>query len=169
MRAARQSNGRFAISPLSALQRFAAKCNFDPATGCVVWIGATTAGHGNSARYGAFWDEGQKIYAHRWSAANIHGFDITGVTVGHCCPHTGGKPNTLCVEHVKPETLAINVALGNQNRRIVQNNETRQFWLFVALGIEPAPAIYEPDPDQPLFYRPPPGLLPPDPITYCHL
>lgn len=43
-----------------ALERFAEKCRFDPTTGCVLWTGGTTAGHGNSARYGAFWFEGER-------------------------------------------------------------------------------------------------------------
>lgn len=47
----------------TALQRFAEKCAFDPVTGCVMWIGGTTHGHGNNAPYGSFWD-GKRWFAH---------------------------------------------------------------------------------------------------------
>lgn len=78
------------------------------------------------------------------------------MTVGHCCPHTGGKPNTLCVEHLKPETLAENVA--ERNTRVAQSNAERQFWLFVQLGIEPAPPVYEAPENGVPFYLPPAWL-----------
>ena len=112
----RDARGKFVTRP--ALARFLEKCRFDPTTGCVVWIGGKSAGHGNTAEYGVFWDEGRRQFAHRWSAKHILGLDIDGVTVGHCCPHTGGKPNTLCVAHLKPETLAENVA--ERNTRVAQ-------------------------------------------------
>jgi hypothetical protein len=70
-----------------ALERFAEKCRFDPATGCVLWIGGTTAGRGNSALYGSFWFEGSRWFTHRWSAIHIHGIDLGDNQAGHCCPH----------------------------------------------------------------------------------
>lgn len=150
----RDARGRFTQGALRpALDRFTEKCRFDPVTGCVLWTGGTTAGHGNTAVYGSFWFEGRRWFAHRWAAAYIHDLDIGGVTVGHCCP---GTPNTLCVQHLKPETLAENVA--ERNTRVAQSSATRQFWLFVQLGIEPAPPIAEADNDGIPFYAAPDWL-----------
>jgi hypothetical protein len=145
-----------------ALERFAEKCRFDPATGCVLWTGATTAGRGNSTVYGAFWDGG-KVYAHRWAAVHIHGIDLGSDEAGHCCKPT---PNSLCVQHVESTTKAANI--GERNTRVAKANQTaatRQFFLFQQLGIlEP-----EPDPevsrltatlDDIPFYEPPDWLRP---------
>lgn len=136
-----------------AIERFLSKCEFDPITGCVVWKGGTSAGRGNTARYGVFWDQGRRHFAHRWSAANLLGLNIEGMTVGHCCPHTGGKPNTLCVLHLKPETLSENVA--ERNRRVAQSNLVRQSWLLVQRGYEAAPETYTPEPEGVPFFSPP--------------
>lgn len=149
------------------LQRFAHFCDFDPCTGCVVWTGATTSGRGNSAVYGAFRCPivGRKVYAHRWSAANIHGLNIDGVQVGHCCPHTGGKPNTLCVEHVQPQTQLENLAeqiargAGAVGLCKAQANDERQHWLFVSLGIRQSEPVYVPPTDAIPFYEPPRWFL----------
>lgn len=150
----RDGRGRFTVGPRApAIERFLAKCQFDPVTGCVVWTGGTSAGRGNSARYGVFWDQGRRHFAHRWSAIHILGLDVEGVTVGHCCPHTGGKPNTLCVAHLRPETLAENVA--ERNRRVAQSSTERQFWLLVQRGYEKAPPVYEPEPEGVPFFSPP--------------
>lgn len=151
----RAPDGR--LLPIDALQRFAAKCDFDPVTGCVVWTGGTTAGRGNSAVYGSFWYEGRRWFAHRWAAVHIHGLHVNGYQVGHCCPHTGGKPNTLCVEHVTPQTQLENLA--ELNGRVQQTNAERQYWLFVHIGLEPEPPKYEPDPDGIPFHEPPRWFL----------
>jgi len=138
-----------------ALERFREKCRFDPTTGCVIWTGAKTAGRGNSAVYGKFRNEyGESEYAHRYAARVIHGLDIAGLTVGHCCRPV---PNTLCVQHLEGQALADNVAEGN-TRRAVQSNDERQHWLFVARGIyEPEP-IVAPPADLVPFYEPPAWL-----------
>lgn len=141
----------------SPLQRFAEKCAFDPTTGCVMWIGGTTSGHGHNEPYGAFWDDGRRWFAHRWSAFHIHGLEITGLQVDHNCPYGA---STLCVEHVKPETNEVNRALQHTRPgRAFQSLETRRYWLFVSKGIEP----YIPPPrvetDIP-FYSPPDWLRP---------
>lgn len=141
----------------TALQRFAEKCRFDPVTGCVLWTGATSAGRGNSTRYGVFWD-GEKVYAHRWSAVNIHEIDLGDDDAGHCCPH---GHNSLCVQHLEGTTKADNIA--ERNTRVAkakQSNSSRQFWLFVALGFERAPEAAEPRPDEVPFYTPPEWLRP---------
>lgn len=132
----------------TALQRFAEKCEFDYATGCVLWRGGTTAGQGNSARYGAFWDGGP-WKAHRWAAVHIHGIELGGQDAGHNCP---AGPNSLCVQHLTGQTKAENnvernvrVARERRERNLGQQDAlTRQGYLFKQLGIyEPEP---EPDP-----------------------
>lgn len=146
-----------------ALQRFAEKCEFDPATGCVLWTGATTAGRGNTTRYGSFWAEGRRVFAHRWAAVHIHGIELGTDEAGHCCPH---GPNSLCVQHLEGTTKAANIA--ERNTRVAKANQaaaTRQFYLFQQLGfLEP-----EPDPETaPLvakldaipFFEPPEWLRP---------
>lgn len=143
----------------TALERFAEKCIFDPATGCVLWVGGTTGGQGNSARYGAFWDGGP-VKAHRWAAVHIHRINLGTDDAGHCCPH---GPNSLCVQHLEGQTKADNVA--ERNIRIAKANQpaaTRQFYLFKQLG------ILEPEPEEPVllpaleipFYEPPAWLRP---------
>lgn len=123
--------------------RFREKCRFDPLTGCVLWTGATTAGRGNSARYGNFWYDGAMVRAHLWSAVHIHQLDISDRQCGHCCP---AGPNTLCVEHLTPQTQLENLAEQNDRRRLAQSNEDRRHWLFIHLGIErppPGPVVDE--------------------------
>lgn len=141
----------------TALQRFAEKCAFDPATGCVMWTGGTTSGRGHNEPYGSFWFEGARWFAHRWSAAFIHGFDISGVQVDHNCPC---GPSTLCVEHVRPLSAEINRLLQNQRPgRCYQDLTTKQYWLFVERGIEPYEPIPRDVPDIP-FFDPPAWLRP---------
>lgn len=138
-----------------ALARFRDKCEFDPRTGCVVWTGGTTRGRGNTAMYGSFWYDGRRWFAHRWSAAFIHGLNIEGLQVGHNCPNTGdGHPNTLCVQHLCGQTALENLREVNARRGLPhervkcdQPADTRQQWLFVEIGlVEPEP---EHDPSVP--------------------
>lgn len=156
----RDAAGR--LLPIDALQRFASKCEFDAATGCVIWRGGTTQGRGNTAVYGSFWYDGRRWFAHRWAGVHIHGLDLNGVQAGHCCPNC--PPNTLCVEHVAAQTQAENLAeqAGRMAARRVQQSATeRQYWLFVSLGIEPEPEAPARDPgDNILFYEPPAWLRP---------
>lgn len=150
-----------------ALQRFAEKCEFDPVTGCVVWTGGTTSGKGNSARYGSFWYEGRRWFAHRWAAVHIHGLDPGRDEVGHCCP---AGPNSLCVEHLETTTKADNIAERNTRvaaaARAEQAAETRQYWLLVDRGYEPPPEPDKPDEafDVP-WYDPPEWLRPYLPVN----
>lgn len=117
------------IKGKTVLERFAEKCRFDPRTGCVLWIGGTTAGRGNSARYGVFWD-GKRWAAHRWSAIHIHGLTLGEKQAGHTCPC---GPNTLCVQHLSGQTQLEN--LDELNTRLkakaVQSASERQFYLFI--------------------------------------
>lgn len=154
---ARTKKGTFAPSPKTPLERFAEKCAFDPVTGCVMWIGGTSSGHGHNEPYGRFWFEGEMWYAHRWAAIHIHGHEITDMQVDHNCP---AGPSTLCVQHVKPETLEVNRELQHSRPgRALQSLQTRQYWLFVSIGIEP----YKPrlrSLDGVPFYDPPAWLAP---------
>jgi hypothetical protein len=144
----------------SALQRFAEKCEFDPATGCVLWTGGTSAGRGNTTRYGVFWDDGRRVFVQRWAAVNIHGIDLGANEAGHCCPH---GPNSLCVQHLEGQTKADNIA--ERNTRVAKANQTaatRQFFLFQQLGIgEPEPE-FGGSADVPVipFYEPPEWFRP---------
>lgn len=142
-----------------ALERFAEKCRFDPTTGCVLWIGGTTAGRGNTARYGSFWFEGSRWTTHRWSAIHIKGINLGEHQAGHCCPH---GPNTLCVEHVTGQTQLENLAEqnGRLKAKALQSSEERQRWLFVQRGFEPAPAAKILDPEAVPFYEPPEWFKP---------
>lgn len=141
-----------------ALTRFAEKCAFDPVTGCVMWVGGKTQGHGHSQPYGAFRDQGFRWYAHRWAAHHIHGFDITGLQVDHCCP---AGPSTLCVEHVRPLTQEANRYLQNvRPGRAWQDLATKQFWLLVAKGYEQPPERIERPAGGIPFFEPPLWLQP---------
>lgn len=132
----------------SALERFAAKCDFDPATGCVMWTGGTTQGRGHSAPYGSFKDEGRRWFAHRWAAKHVHGLNIDGYQVDHCCPNTNGRPNTLCVQHLQAVTFYEHVEL-----------EQRRNNIFIQVGLIEAEPLFEPDENAPALYECPRWLL----------
>jgi hypothetical protein len=137
----------------SALERFAEKCRFDATTGCVIWIGGTSCGQLKTAKYPVFWDEGRRWFGHRWSAKNIHGLDIEGLQVDHCCPNIP-IPNTLCIQHVQAVTQLVNLEL-QWGRRLWGWDEWR----------EPDPV--EADPNAIPFHLPPAWLcpfLPPSPM-----
>lgn len=151
----RDDRGR--LLPLDALQRFASKCQFDAATGCVLWAGGKTRGRGNTATYGAFWYEGRRWFAHRWAGVHIHGLALDGVQAGHCCP---AGPNTLCVEHVTGQSQAENLAEMHHRRKVEQSNAERQFWLLVERGYEQLPADAPPPADEIPFHTPPEWLRP---------
>jgi hypothetical protein len=148
----RDDRGRFSVDPHigrleAAKRRFAAFCEHDPVTGCVLWTGGKTSGMGHSALYGSFWYEGRRWFAHRWAAHFVHGHDIDGLQVEHHCPFVH-HPNTLCVEHVWPVTSAQNRALQTLRSRpnsVEQTLEQRRYWLFVQVGIEPPPPAHEPN------------------------
>lgn len=143
----RDEKGR--LVKIDAMRRFIDKCEFDPRTGCVLWIGGTTRGRGNTATYGSFWYEGRRWFAHRFAAKFIHGLDIDGLTVGHCCPNNpDGKPNTLCVQHIEGQTLADNVAERNTRvaavNRAAQSAHERQHWLFTEIGLREPEPLHDP-------------------------
>lgn len=154
--AERLPNGR--LKPSDALARFASKCAFDPTTGCVMWTGTTTHGHGRNQPYGYFWFEGKMWLAHRWAALHIHGHDIDALEVDHCCP---AGPSTLCIQHVEPKPGEVNRALRHTRtpRPVAQLAEVRRYWLFVELGIEEYRPILRQAFDVP-FFEPPAWLIP---------
>ncbi len=125
-----------------ALERFLEKCRFDPATGCVLWIGGTTAGRGHHARYGSFKYQRKRWFAHRWAAKFIHGLEIDDMQVDHCCPHTN-TPNTLCVQHLQAVLPSINRELQ---------------WIRVQVGCDEYPYPELEDSDDIPFHVPPPWL-----------
>ena len=144
-------------NPVPALERFARKCAFDPLTGCVMWISGQTSGHGHNQPYGAFWFEGSHWLAHRWAAIHIHGLEITGLQVDHCCP---AGPSTLCVQHVKPEPADVNRALQHlRPGRTIQQLATKQYLLLVERGYEEYKAPERIPGDVP-FFTPPDWLRP---------
>lgn len=161
MAAPKGNNGYLESRGKTALQRFAEKCVFDYSTGCVLWTGGTSTGRGNTTRYGVFWAEGRRVFAHRWAAVHIHGIDLGSNEAGHCCP---GGPNSLCVQHLEGQTKADNIA--ERNRRVAKANQdaqTRQFYLFQQLGIyeaEPAPQVSSFDSNVIPFHQPPAWLRP---------
>lgn len=154
--AARPGNSWSANRRMTPLERFAEKCAFDPYTGCVMWIGGTTHGHGNNAPYGSFWD-GRRWFAHRWAAHHIHGLDINGLPVGHNCPH---GPTTLCVQHLAGMTREQNQEMIKSHPgRCIQDITTKRYWIYIAVGLEEYRAPERDIPDIP-FYDPPAWLLP---------
>jgi hypothetical protein len=132
-----------------ALARFLAKCRFDPGTGCVLWIGGTTCGHGKNSKYPAFWYEGKRWFGHRWAAKFIHGLEIEGMQVDHCCDMHSHltHPNTLCVQHLQSFPPSINRELQ---------------WIRVQVGIDPAPIVNVEEPYTSIPFYPPPKWFPKD-------
>lgn len=118
---------------LTPMERFLSFCRFEPETGCVLWTGGKTKGRGHHVDYGSFWFKGRRWFAHRWSAKHIHGFEIDGFDVDHCCPHIP-KPNTLCVEHVQALTPA-------RHREL----ETARTMIYLQVGLLEYRDIYGPD------------------------
>lgn len=131
----RDERGR--LMPLDPMERFIAKCRFEPETGCVIWIGGQTKGRGHHVPYGAFKYEGVRWAAHRWAAKFIHGFDIEGLQVDHCCPNIP-LPNTLCVQHVQPIT-------GELNRHL--QTERRRKFIHLEVGLMTYEDVYGPPPE----------------------
>lgn len=135
--------------PRDAYARFREKCRFEPETGCVIWVGGTTQGRGHHVPYGAFWFERRRWFAHRWAAKYIHGLDIEGMQVDHCCPNIP-KPNTLCVQHLQAVTAKTNREL-----------QTRRTFIYLQVGIIQYHELYgeDLDPEESVpFYNPPSWL-----------
>lgn len=154
---ARPGNSWSANRRLTSMERFASKCAFDPYTGCVMWIGGTTHGHGNNAPYGSFWDAGRRWFAHRWAAHHIHGLDIDAKPVGHNCPC---GPSTLCVQHLTGMTVTENNEMIKTNPgRCLQDITTKKYWIYIAVGLEEYREVERDIPDFPM-YDPPNWLRP---------
>lgn len=129
---------------MTALERFLGFCVFEPSTGCVLWVGGNTKGRGHHVEYGAFWFEGRRWLAHRWAAKFIHGIDIDGFDVDHCCPDFCPallRPNTLCVQHLQP--------LTPRDNRIKQTIDTRRNFVHLQVGLVTHHDMYGYEPDDP--------------------
>ena len=87
---------------MTPLERFIAKCRFEPRTGCVRWIGGKTSGRGNTALYGSFWFEGRRWFAHRWAAAYIHGLADRRPTGRSLLPAHAGRPPRYAMCGARP-------------------------------------------------------------------
>lgn len=122
--------------PGAALLRFAKFCRFEAHTGCVLWIGGTTSGRGHNVPYGSFWFNGRRWFAHRWAAKFIHGQEIDGSQVDHCCPLIE-YPNTLCVQHVQPLSLG-----DNRELQDVRRFEQRKLFVQLECGLMTYEDIY---------------------------
>ncbi len=125
--AARPGNDYFPRRGLSPMDRFLTFCEFDPATGCVLWTGGRTQGRGHNVPYGSFWFEGRRWFAHRWAAKYIHGLDIEDKQVDHCCSEYAvgvEHPNTLCVQHLQAVTAKTNRDL-----------QARRFYIHLQVGL----------------------------------
>lgn len=145
---------------LTPIERFRSFCQFEPTTGCVVWTGGVSMGRGHHVPYGVFWFEGRRWFAHRWAAKFVHGLDIDGLQVDHCCPsEVRSLPNTLCVEHLTSETL-----LGNRELQAVRAFEARKRAIHLEVGLLRYEDVYGPLPgdQQPIdlvpFFSPPAWL-----------
>jgi hypothetical protein len=134
-----------------ALERFRKFCRFEPETGCVVWTGGQTMGRGHHVPYGAFKYDGRRWFAHRWAAKFIHGFDIDGYQVDHCCDQIP-LPNTLCVQHVQPLSAKDNRALQHERRKL---------FIHLEVGLLNYEDVYGPPlPDEPgIPWHSPPAWL----------
>jgi hypothetical protein len=123
-----------------------------------MWIGGRQRGQGHKGHYGIFRGEEKCVWlAHRWAAAYIHGFEITGLQVDHCCPCGS---HTLCVQHVQPESAERNRYLQHTRPgRGYQDVDTKRSWVHVQVGLrdfEPVVRV----PDAVPFFSPPAWLLP---------
>lgn len=137
----RDARGRYRKAR-SALERFLAKCRFDPSTGCVVWQGGKTRGRGKTAWYGSFWYEGKRWTAHRWAARFIHGLEIADLDVDHMCG------NTLCQAHLQAIPGLVNSAY---------------YWIRVEKGVFDLPPPNAQDEDGVPFYLAPEWFPQPPP------
>ena len=136
----------------AALRRFAEKCTFQYSTGCVLWAGGKSAGRGHSAYYGSFWFDGRRWSAHRWAAFFIHGLDIDGVQVDHCCP---AGAHTLCVQHLQTVTAAVNRKLQSERPgRAYQDPGVQEHWVLVQKGYREPEEILREDDGVPFFSEP---------------
>lgn len=127
----------------SAIERFKAKCEFQPGSGCVIWTGATSKSEAGTVASPAFWYEGKRWPARRWAAINIHGLEVSeSANVRQTC----GEP--LCVQHVQ-------VVNG------IARNYERQGYLLESLGygdLEPPPPPPRPNHDGHPFHIEPEWL-----------
>jgi hypothetical protein len=100
------------------IDRFNAKREQDPATGCHLWTGGC-----NSRGYGLIWRDGQMVLAHRvsWEIANSR-TPAAGLVIDHLCDvkrcvnpaHLRELPNHLNLRRAIPRGDA-----GTEHRRAI--------------------------------------------------
>lgn len=105
--------------------------------------------------YPSFWFDGRRVFGHRWAAEHIHGLDIEGFHVDHCCPHIP-IPNTLCVQHLQALTPRRNRELQYERRRNFIHLQVGLVRYEEMYGHPPGPA--ERSDDEIPFYEPPAWL-----------
>lgn len=89
------------------LERFHAKVQPEPMSGCELWTGGTT-GH-TAGGYGVFWFEGRLVLAHRWAYEQAVGEIPTGLVLDHFVCNT---PACVNPRHVRPVTSRENTLRG---------------------------------------------------------
>jgi hypothetical protein len=121
----------------TAAERFAAKIEIDPVTGCHNW----TAALRNSKGYGAFKCDGVTHRAHRWAWVHKNGPIPEGELVCHTCDNPG------CVN---TEHLFLSDAKGNAQDKIAKGREykgggkrklTEAMVMIIKLTNESGPAL----------------------------
>ena len=90
----------------SDIARFLSLCELDPATGCLLWLGAKSRGQGNTHWYGSFTPTGHhSVRAHKFFAVAILG--LRPERHVHHLDHT--CQNTLCVCHIECVSILTNL------------------------------------------------------------
>ena len=95
-------------------QRFWAKVGpHDDPTKCWLWTAFSHVGKDGKLRYGVFWANGKKVYAHRFSYGLHHATIPAGMTIDHV--KARGCTSTLCdnPHHLEVVTNKVNVLRGN--------------------------------------------------------
>lgn len=98
-------------------ERFVAKIEVDPVTGCWLWTGALS-----DNGYGAFNDGDRLVGAHRWSYKHFVGPIPDELEIDHQCHNAdascaGGvcrHRRCVCPEHLTPATSQENVVRGRR-------------------------------------------------------
>lgn len=88
------------MDPLSVLpEAFRTKVSVE-SSGCWVWIAGRVRGG-----YGAFYDEGRQVRAHRFSYERLVGPIPEGLVLDHLC----SNPSCVRPDHLEPVTQRVNV------------------------------------------------------------
>ena len=102
---------------LGDLQRFLAKVQIDPDTGCWEWTGSM-----DRKGYGKFWWRGKCRWAHRWAYEAFIGPIPDDKTLHHLC----GNPGCVKPAHLRPASNAENVIEANHRVGFRGNQHTQK-------------------------------------------